>query len=64
MAEQPPAAGSASTDVDAAEDEPPDESTLLGVSGVQAEVLADLARAEGDLADPDAEEPDERGAQV
>ncbi|MBV8527440.1 MAG: hypothetical protein JOZ75_03915 [Candidatus Dormibacteraeota bacterium] len=48
------------------ENEPPDESTLLGASGVEAEVLAELARAEGELSDPNApDEPDdEKGAQV
>ena len=48
------------------ENEPPDESTLLGAGGVEQEVLAELARAEGELNDPDApDEPDdEEGAQV
>lgn len=48
------------------EDEPPDESTLLGAGGVEAEVLAELARAEGELTDPNApgEPDDEEGAQV
>ena len=48
------------------ENEPPDESTLLGVPGVEEEVLAELARAEAELSDPNApdEPPDEKGAQV
>ena len=48
------------------ENEPPDESTLLGVPGVEEEVLAELARAEAELNDPNApDEPtDEKGAQV
>lgn len=48
------------------ENEPPDESTLLGASGVEQEVLAELARAESELNDPNApDEPDdEKGAQV
>lgn len=48
------------------EDQPPDESTLLGAGGVEEEVLAELARAEGELSDPNApDEPDdEEGAQV
>ena len=48
------------------ENEPPDESTLLGASGIEEEVLAELARAEAELSDPNApDEPaDETGAQV
>jgi len=47
------------------EDEPPDESTLLGKAGVEEEVLAELARAEAKLAEPgDADDPDAEGAQV
>ena len=48
------------------ENEPPDESTLLGATGVEEEVLAELARAEAELSDPNApDEPaDEKGAQV
>ena len=43
----------------------PDESTLMGVSGVEAEVLAELARAEGKMSDPSApDDPDAEGAQV
>ena len=52
--------GDADTD-----DAPPDESTLLGVPGVEAEVLAELARAEGEMNDPSApDDPDAAGAQV
>ena len=61
----------AAQDDDAAEDEsdlenePPDESVLLGATGVEGEVLAELARAEGQLSDPNApDDPDEKGAQV
>jgi hypothetical protein len=43
----------------------PDESTLMGVSGVEAEVLAELARAEGEMSDPSApDNPDAEGAEV
>ena len=47
-------------------DEPPDESVLLGATGVEEQVLAELARAEAELQDPDApdEDPDAAGAQV
>lgn len=52
----------------AAEDEQepiPDESILLGKSGVEVEVLAELARAEAKLSDPSApDDPDAAGAQV
>ena len=46
--------------------ESPDESTLLGATGVEEEVLAELARAEAELSDPNApDEPaDETGAHV
>jgi hypothetical protein len=48
-----------------ADDTPPDESTLMGVTGVEAEVLAELARAEGEMSDPSApDDPDADGAQV
>jgi hypothetical protein len=50
---------------DDADDTPPDESTLMGASGVEAEVLAELARAEGEMSDPSApDNPDAAGAQV
>jgi hypothetical protein len=43
----------------------PDESVLMGKVGVEAEVLAELARAEARLADPSApDDPDAAGAQV
>ena len=59
-------AGTADEDESDLENEPPDESTLLGATGVEAEVLAELARAEAELSDPNApdEPPDETGAQV
>jgi hypothetical protein len=48
-----------------ADDSPPDESTLMGATGVEAEVLAELARAEGEMSDPSApDDPDAAGAQV
>ncbi len=40
----------------------PDESSLMGRSGVEEEVLAELARAEARMSDGSA--PDARGAQV
>jgi len=48
------------------DDRIPDESTLMGKGGVEEEVLAELARAEGKMNDPDdtGEDPDARGAQV
>ncbi len=47
------------------EDRPPDESTLLGATGVQEEVLAELARAEGEMSTPSTEDDsDDTGAQV
>jgi hypothetical protein len=61
--------GSSDASDDAAETEEhesiPDESTLMGVSGVEAEVLAELARAEGEMSDPSApDNPDAEGAEV
>jgi hypothetical protein len=50
---------------EARDDREPDESTLLGESGVEEEVLAELARAEARLSDPSAaDDPDATGAQV
>lgn len=51
---------------DLAEDEnrPPDESYLLGVPGVEDEVLAELARAEAELNDPEEEADESDGAVV
>ena len=47
------------------DDEPPDESTLLGKAGVEEEVLAELARAEAEMqGKAPADESDDRGAQV
>ena len=43
----------------------PDESTLMGRSGVEEEVLAELARAEATMSDSSApDDADARGAQV
>jgi len=43
----------------------PDESSLVGRSGVEEEVLAELARAEARMSDGSApDDPDARGAQV
>ncbi len=43
----------------------PDESTLLGSTGVQQEVLAELARAEAEMSTPSTEDnSDATGAQV
>ena len=62
----PDDAGTAGEDEPDLENEPPDESTLLGATGVEEEVLAELARAEAELSDPNApDEPaDGEGAQV
>ena len=47
------------------EDQPPDESTLLGKSGVEEEVLAELARAEAELSEGKEEDESEaRGTQL
>ncbi len=57
----------AATEQPAGEDERriPDESSLMGRNGVEEEVLAELARAEGIMSDPSApDDPDARGAQV
>ena len=61
--EEEPDADEASEQQD---DRIPDESTLMGKGGVEEEVLAELARAEGKMNDPDETEddPDARGAQV
>ena len=59
--------GDGSDDVSDTEpdDAPPDESTLMGATGVEAQVLAELARAEGEMSDPSApDDPDAAGAQV
>lgn len=48
-----------------ASDAIPDESRLMGKVGVEAEVLAELARAEAKMSDPLApDDPDAAGAQV
>jgi hypothetical protein len=44
-------------------DEPPDESVLLGATGVQAQVEAEMARAEAELSG-DAPPADDDGALV
>jgi hypothetical protein len=44
-------------------DEPPDESVLLGATGVQAQVEAELARAEAEL-DGEAPPAEDDGAVV
>jgi len=52
-------------DAEPVEDEPPDESTLLGKTGVEDEVLAELARAEAEMSgEAPEDESDARGAQV
>ena len=43
------------------DDRPPDESTLVGAEGVEADVLAELARAEGEMAEG---RDNDEGAQV
>ena len=57
-----PSEGSGPDEVD---DPVDDESGLMGRLGVEDEVLAELARAEAQLNDPDAgDDPDIKGAQV
>jgi hypothetical protein len=46
------------------DERPPDESTLLGATGVEEEVLAEAARAEAELNDPAAPPVDVSGAEV
>jgi hypothetical protein len=48
------------------DDQPPDESTMMGMPGVETEVLAEAARAEAELADPAHEPGDDEleGAEV
>ena len=53
MTDQPQEQGDAGDDASEEDERIPDESTLLGASGVEAEVLAELARAEGRMNDPD-----------
>jgi hypothetical protein len=61
-----PGSEEAEPPVDASEDSHPipDESTLLGKSGVQEEVLAELARAEAEMSRPSGDDSDATGAQV
>jgi hypothetical protein len=62
-----PDLGDSSEDVSDPEaaDTIPDESTLIGAVGVEAQVLAELARAEAKMSDPSApDDPDAEGAQV
>ncbi len=64
MSDAPVSPDDSDSDPEAA-DTIPDESTLLGAAGVEAEVLAELARAEGEMSDPSApDNPDAAGAQV
>ena len=57
----PPAAAS---DSEADESRPADDSFLLGASGVETEVLAELARAEASLHDPSGVDDESEGAVV
>jgi hypothetical protein len=57
----PPAAA---PDSEADESPPPDDSFLLGATGVEAEVLAELARAEASLHDPTGAADESDGAVV
>jgi hypothetical protein len=45
-------------------DPPPDESVLLGSTGVEEQVLAELARAEAELNDPQEHADENDGAVV
>jgi hypothetical protein len=45
-------------------DKPPDESYLLGATGVEDQVLAELARAEAELHDPEENADENDGAVV
>lgn len=64
MSDAPVSPDDSDSDLEA-DDTIPDESTLLGSTGVEAEVLAALARAEGEMSDPSApDNPDAAGAQV
>ena len=57
---EPPDSGAEAEDGDTI----PDESTLLGATGVEEEVLAQLARAEAEMSGSGGEESDSTGAQV
>lgn len=59
--EKPPEAGSDSEDEEAP---PPDDSFLLGAAGVEEQVLAELARAEASLNDPEEAADSSEGAVV
>ena len=61
MTESQPDPVPASDDLVEDDNRPPDESTLLGAEGVEADVLAELARAEGEMAEG---KDDDEGAQV
>ncbi len=53
------------TDADSGTDPIPDESTLVGRMGVEGQVLAELARAEGQMSDGgEMDEEDDRGVRV
>jgi hypothetical protein len=62
--ETPGDPSTAASDADDDESPPADDSFLLGVPGVEAEVLAELARAEASLRDPEEPSDDSDGAVV
>ncbi|MEO8899232.1 MAG: hypothetical protein ABI352_09605 [Candidatus Dormibacter sp.] len=52
-------------DADSGADPIPDESTLVGRTGVEGQVLAELARAEAQMSDGrEMDEEDDRGVRV
>jgi hypothetical protein len=57
MADEPDPAATPSDSTDEKSPPPSDDSYLLGASGVEEQVLAELARAEASINDP--EEPDD-----
>ena len=60
-----PPSDPAATDSDSGEDSPPtDDTYLLGASGVEEQVLAELARAEASLHDPEEPADETDGAVV
>jgi len=59
--ENPPEAAS---DSEVEEAPPPDDSFLLGASGVEEQVLAELGRAEASLKDPEGAADESDGAVV
>jgi hypothetical protein len=59
-----PAAAPSDSVEEEAESHPADDSYLLGATGVEEQVLAELARAEASINDPEEPDDDSEGAVV